>query len=47
MYLYLDGVLTIKAKTHTQEQLLAMKQDRHLFSTVYIISQVRDADLPT
>ena len=36
-----------KAKTHTQEQLLAMKRDQHLFSTLYIASQVRDADLPT
>ena len=36
-----------KAKTHMQEQLLAMKRDRHLFPTVYIASQVRDADLPT
>ena len=34
-----------KAKTRTQEQLLAMKRDRHLFSTLYIASQVRDADL--
>ena len=34
-----------KAKTRTQEQLLAMKRDRHLFSTLYIASQLRDADL--
>lgn len=34
-----------KAKTCTQEQVLAMKQDRHLFSTLYIASKVREANL--
>ena len=34
-----------KAKTRTQEQRLSMKRDRHLFATLYIASQVRDADL--
>ena len=36
-----------KAKNPYTEQLLAIKRDWHLFSTVYIASQVRDADLPT
>ena len=34
-----------KAKTRTQEQHLSMKRDRHLFATLYIASQVCDADL--
>lgn len=29
-----------KAKTRAQEQLLTTKRDRHLFSTLYIVSQV-------
>ncbi len=34
-----------KERSRTQEQLLSMKRDRNLFSTLYIASQVRDADL--
>jgi len=34
-----------KDKSRTQEQLLSMKRDRNLFSTLYVASQLRDADL--
>uniref|UniRef100_UPI00358E9C5E uncharacterized protein n=1 Tax=Myxine glutinosa TaxID=7769 RepID=UPI00358E9C5E len=34
-----------KEKSRTQEQLLSMKRDRNLFSTLYIASQIRGADL--
>ena len=34
-----------KQKSRTQEQLLSMKHDRNLFSTLYIASQIRVADL--
>ncbi|MES9882849.1 MAG: hypothetical protein ABW185_18430 [Sedimenticola sp.] len=34
-----------KDKSHSQEQVKSMKRDRNLFATLYIASQVRDADL--
>ena len=35
----------VKQKSHAQQQLLSLKHDRNLFSTLYIACQVCDADL--
>ena len=34
-----------KEKTRTQKQLTSLKRDRNLFSTLYIVCQVRDTDM--